>query len=162
MLGGTPSHFWEGGGVTPPQVWGGYPIPGLDRGGTPPQVGGGYQSQVWVPPPPCPDLGWGTPPIQTLDGVPPIQTWDGIPSLTWDGVPPWPGMGYPPTWDGVPPGPRMGYPPRPEMGHPPPDLRWGTPLPRPEMGYPPHPCKCGQTHRLVSKHYLPSYFVRGR
>ena len=53
-----------------------------------------------------------------------------------------------------------GYPP------PPPDLRLGTPAPGPETGYPPHlnlgpphldlgPPPCGQTHRQVSKHYLP-------
>ena len=76
---------------------GGYPIPGLVRGGTPSQVWPGGVSgvpphdQVWMGYPP--DLGWGTP-------------------RTWNGVPPRPEMGYPPE-------PGMGYPPRPGMGYPP-------------------------------------------
>ena len=80
---------------------GGYPIPGLARGGTlshvwwggvpHPRSGGLPPSRPGVPP----NLRWGTP--QTWDGVPP-QTWDGVTPRTWDGVPPW-------TWDGVLPPP---------------------------------------------------------
>ena len=68
------------------------------------------------------------------EGVPPsIQTWDGV-------IPPWPDLG----WGTPPPArPRMGYPHLPQdLGRVP----------------PPPPGKCG----LVSKHYLPSYYVRGR
>ena len=103
-----------------------------------------------------PDRVWGGYPIQTwLGGTPGTpQTGMGYPPEM--GYPPRPGMGYPLTWDRVPlyldlgwgtplPRPGMVYPPpRPEMGYPPPP-------PRPEMGYFP----CGQTHRHVSKHYLP-------
>ena len=89
------------------------------------------------------------------------------------GVPPLPGpgMGYPPTWtwDGVTPLPRteMRYPSsdrarvppiRQDRGTPPLDRTGGTPVRqdrgnprRTGPGYPP----CGQTHRQVSKHYLP-------
>ena len=99
----------SGGGGTHPQIQGGFPVPG--PGGTPSQVRGrgvphprsrgAYSIPGWGEGVPHQDLGWGTPPGQ--------------------------------TWDGVPP-----------------DLRWGPPR------------KCGQTHRLVSKHYLPSYYVRRR
>ena len=102
--GGTPSQVWgvpclRSRRGTLSQVWGvphlrfrGYPVPGL--GGTPSQVWGGTPSLVWGVPhprsggypvpapggfpryPPIPDLGWGTPPGQTWDGVPPPTSVD--------------------------------------------------------------------------------------
>ena len=73
---------------------GGYPVPG--PGGVPHHRSGGRgvphpRSAGTLGTPHLPDLGWGTPPGQTWDGVPP-------PGQTWDGVPPpaRPGMGYPP------------------------------------------------------------------
>ena len=82
-------------GGTGSQVWGGYPIPGP----------GGYPvpGPGWVPHPrsggypipgggvPHPDLGWGTPPTWTWDGVPHYL------DLRWGTSLPRPGMGYPPT-----------------------------------------------------------------
>ena len=118
--GGTPSQVWPGGGDTPSQVWlGGYPIPGLDRGGTlgtplpswlgtgSPWPGMGYPL----------NLGWGTP--LTWDGVPPP------PDLGWGT--PQPGTGYPPDLGQGTPQPGMGYPPRPGAWVSPPDLGLGTP-----------------------------------
>ena len=95
-------------GVVPHPRSGGYPIPGLG-GCTPSQVWGVPHLRVGVPrvppssrpgwgTPTWPDLGWGTPPGQTWDGVPPP------PHQTWDGVAPLP---------------------RPEMGYPPPSSRCG-------------------------------------
>ena len=77
--GGYPIQSWPGG--YPIQSWvRGYPSPCSDLG---PDLDGGLP-QVFSPPgpgmgllPPCPDLGWGTPSVQT-----------------WDGS--WSGMGYPP------------------------------------------------------------------
>ena len=107
------------------------------------------------------------------------------------GVPPWPGpMGVPPArpdrgyprWGTPPPGlmggTQGGVPPArsnggvPKVGYPPvgvpslPGPSRGTPLPTWTCpGYPPPP-RCGQTEsspdRHVSKHNLPSYYVRGR
>ena len=134
----TPSS--HGGGVPHPVMVGGVPHPVM-LGGTPSSHGGGTLGT-----PHHPDLAGG------VHGVPPtIQTWlypppsrpglgtpphhqdlagDGVPSPT---IQTWLGYPHPPqTWDGVPLTP---------------DLGWGTPH------------KCGQTHRLMSKHYLPSYFV---
>ena len=134
----------------------------LVGGGTPSSHGGGgtlgplhHPDLARV----SPDLGWGTNP----------QTWLGYPST----IQTWPG--YPPTiqtWPGYPPPSRPGQgTPQSGMGHPPhhADLA-GVPPPRPGWGTPSHhqdltrvpPHKCGQIHRLMSKHYLPSYFVRGR
>ena len=75
MSGGVPIPC-PGGGDDPSHVWGGYPIPG--PGGVPHPMSGGYPipgaggggtlgtppGQTWdgVPPPPWPNLGWGTPP----------------------------------------------------------------------------------------------------
>ena len=52
------------------------------------------------------DLGWGTPPTWTWDGVPPYL------ELRW-GTPPDLGWGIPPDlgWGTPLPGPGMGYPP---------------------------------------------------
>ena len=144
--GGTP--FSPGRGGTPPSR------PG--RGVPPPLTiqtwPGGYPDTLHhpdlargdIPLPSIPGQGYpGVPPVQTTDGVHPIQTWNGVPlhlDLIW----------------GTP-------------SHQ--DLWWGTPLSRPGMGYPPPQSRprmgypfsiCGQTYRLVSKHNLPSYFVRGR
>ena len=108
---------------------GGVPHPVLDGGGTPTWTWDGV---------PQSRSGMGYSPHQ-LDGVPlPHWTWEGVPSPSRPGMgypPSRPGMGVPPTWtwDGVPP-------------HL--DLGWGTPL---LAGC--TPPKCGQTHRLVSKHY---------
>ena len=87
---------------------GGYPIPGLARGGSPsiPGLdggGGGSPSQIW--------MGWGYP-VPGLDWV------DTPPPWTWDGVPPNMGWGTPQTWNGVPPQTWDGYPP---------DMGWSTP-----------------------------------
>ena len=108
-----------------------------------------------------PDLGWGTPPTWTWDGVPPTWTWDGVPPPPGPGMGyplPGPGMGYPPTWtwDGVPPYLDLGWgtPPSDRTRVPPlPSDRTGVPPCQTGPGYPPTPC--GQTHRQVSKHYLP-------
>ena len=118
-------------------VLGGYPVPCL----------GGY---------PIPGLGGY--PISGPRGVPHPRS-GGVPHPRSRGLSTQSrhGMGYPPgqTWDGVPP--------RQDLGWGTPSQTWdGVPTQTwdPEMGYPPH--KCGHTHRLVSKHYLPSYYVRGR
>ena len=104
--GGYPVPGLEG---TLSQVWG-YPIPGPGGGVPHPDLVGGYPRyphlQTWdgVPPPPCLDLGWGTPPARPGMGYPP---------------PARPGMGYPPARLG------MGYPPRPDWGTPR-DVNWQT------------------------------------
>ena len=73
---------------------------------------------------PHPDLGWGTPLVQTWDRVPPISRMGYSPVHTWDGLPPPPSaprIGYPLSTPGMgssPSGPRTGYP------HP--HLGWGT------------------------------------
>ena len=111
-------------------------------------------------------------------GVPPPQ----VPLLSWPGrVYPIPAGGYP-----IPArGPHLGYPPPQTLpGYPPPNLagyppplvgpgqgtigpRWSTPI-APGWGPPPHqtwlgyPPRCGQTDRHMSKHNLPSCYVRGR
>ena len=132
-----------------------------------------------LPPGGVPDLGtpWGgvpdlvTPPGGVPDlGTPPGGSWPGYPPggyLTW--VPPrggtWPGYpqgGYltwvPPggTWPGYPPG-GVQVPPRCCLM-----AFWEMLQSIMGYGYPP----CGQTDwwmdRRVSKHYLPSYYVRGR
>ena len=102
------------GGGYPVQGQGGYPIPGLARGGTPSQVWlGGY-----------PISGWGYP------KYPPNQVWmEGTPypDLRWGTPPPRPGMGYSPY-----PDLRWGIPPYLDLGQgTPPHLRWGTPPPPP-------------------------------
>ena len=95
--------------------------------------------------------GLGGYPIPGLGGVPHPR---GVPSPRSGGYPiPGPGgVPHPDLGWGTPPA-RLG------MGYPP-DQTWDGIPPRPEMGYP--PCKCRQTHRLVSKHYLSSYYVRGQ
>ena len=94
----------------------------------------------WVAPPPP---GQGTPPPARSDrgryprwGNPPAWTWLGYPPcLDLAGVPP-------PTWTW------LGNPPPP-----PPGPGWGTPL---------QVCTDRRMDRHVSKHNLPSYYVRGR
>ena len=71
--GGTPHHPDLAGGApgTPyhPDLtrgeYPGYPPHHQDLAGVPPRPGMGYS--------PCPDLGWGTPPVQTCDGVTPLR-----------------------------------------------------------------------------------------
>ena len=136
--------------------------------------------------PPCPGsrLGWvgGTPSQIRMGGTLPRSGWGGgYPSQVRTGVPypvlmggggcyPIPGQdeGYPHPVrkNGVPPhwpdglchlGPGWGNPPPPYLGP-----GWGTPSHLelgPGWGTPP---PCEQRHRLLSKHYLPSYFVHGR
>ena len=92
----------------------------------------------------------------------PSPFWE-YPYLVWEIPLSCPG-GTPRCCPGVPPPPegtwdqRLGYPPRRDMGP-----ETGVPLTwlGPETGVPPPPCPPvnGQTHW---KHYLPSYFVRGR
>ena len=151
MVGGTPSSHGRG-GDTPSSHGGGWGVPHPDlAGGTPPPSRPCWgiplvpPIQTWdgVPPTPGmgyphhPDLGWGTPPTQTLDVVPPIQTWDGVPPYlrwgppTWDGVSPHPDLGWgtPHTWDRVPQS-GTGYPQTwnaVSSHHP--CLGWGTPPP---------------------------------
>ena len=168
-LGGTLSKVW---GVPHPRsgeypIWSpGYPIPG--QGGTPSQVWGGTLSEIWGKGVPHPRSGGY--PVQGLGGTP-SQVW-GVPHLeSW--VPHPRSRGYPIPGLGVPHLDLVGGYPIPGLGgtlgtpsHP--DLGWGTPPARPEMGYPPrpgtgYPCKCGQTHRLVSKHYPPhTMYVGGK
>ena len=132
--------------MAPPtiQTWpGGYPRypppyrPG--QGGTPgtphhPDLG-------WGTPPPPSDLGWGTPHPDLEWGTPTIQTWDGVVPhhQTWDGLPPPPTIQ---TWDGVTP------PPPSDLGRGPPP--------------PPPPTDGEQADIPKYKYYLPSYYVRGR
>ena len=123
----------------------------------------------WVPPP-----GQGTPParVPPLARVPPPAGYapcQGTPPAEyppWQGTPP---AGYPPwqgTPQGTPPGqgtPLAGYPPQAGPGRVPPPY-W---LPHGILGnvakhYGIRVPPCGQTDRHVSKHYLPSYYVRGR
>ena len=112
MMGGYPIQSWWG--VPHPVMMGRVPHPVM--------VGGTLGT-------PHPDLGWGTPLIQTWPGgipqIPPIQTWERVPptiqtwlggtpchsDLGW-GTPPHPDLGWgppdlgqgpPQTWDGVPP-----------------------------------------------------------
>ena len=108
---------------------------------------------------------WGTPccgipPARseggTRGGVPPL----GTPHLDLAAVPPPPHLdlaGVPSRLDlaGVPP-----PPPGPGWGTPPPGPGWGNPPP--SWTWPGYPPRCGQTDRRVSKHNLPSYYVRGR
>ena len=111
-------------------------------GGTPSRPGQGYP---WVPPSrPC----QGGYPIQTWLGVPQVPPKLGWgPPLRWGT--PRPGMGYPlpPTWTWD------RYPlPRPGMGTPYLDLKWGT-TPYPDLSWgTPHPCTCGQTENITSRH----------
>ena len=151
VLPGYPPRGGRGG------TWPGTPPGGVPDPGTPP---GGYLTCIppggyltWVPPRGVPDL--GTPPGGYLTWVPPLTR-----------VPPQGG-----TWLGYPPGgvPDLGTPPGgvPDLGTPPPPLPHGI-LGNVAKHYgiwvPPPPC--GQTDwwmdRRVSKHYLPSYYVRGR
>ena len=115
---------------------GGYPIqswPGegtLSSPGTP-----SIQSWDWVPP--CPDLGWGTPP--------PNWTWDGVlphPDLGWGTPLPISWIGYyPQTGPGVSP-PSVGWGnPQPGMGHSPPVQTWDGVPPLP-------PSRCGLSNKL--------------
>ena len=181
--GGTPSQV-QGGYLIPGREGGtlsqdgGLPHP--RSGAVPhPRSGGGYPvpGQRGYPIP-----GWGWYPILGLGGYP-------IPGLGEYPVPGpegyfIPGLGGTPSQVQVGTQFQVQGVPHPDLvldggtlGTPHPDLGWGTPLtrpgmglppnqtwdgvpPRPEMGYPPH--KCGQTHRLVSKHYRLSYYVRGR
>ena len=144
--------------------------PSVSWGGVPPRDGyplarsaeGGY-------------LRWGTPRPGlmgevTQGGVPPSQVWWG----TQCGVPPSRGTPCSQVWQGVP---KVGYPPsmvtpaaRSDGGGYP---RWGNPpagpgldtLPpaAPGSGTPPPPVWTDRLmDRHVSKHYLSSYFVRGR
>ena len=142
-----------GGGVTPSSHGGGYPIPGLDRGGgaiPPPSRPGQRGGTLGTSPPSRPGHGvpWVSPTIQTWSGgyPPPSKPGQGVPQgtptiQTWPGGYPWypppkPGMGYFPTqtWDGYPliqtsdgvppPWPDLGW------GYPP-DLGQGTPRPPP-------------------------------
>ena len=131
---------------------------------------------------------WGTPSWSTpwpgpmggnQGGVPPHQ---GTPPARSDGEAPkvgYPPLGYPPVrvppWPGLTRGvPKVGYPLQsgyhPLSGYPPSWTSQGYPPPPPPawtwLGYPPPPPRCGQTEsspdRHVSKHNLPSYYVRGR
>ena len=151
--GGTPSQVRGGG--TPTHVWEGRVLRPMSEGGTPSQVWGGIPSQVWggVLHP----RSRGVPHSRSRGGYPIPGQGERVPhpdlvKRGTPGTPPpcsGPGMGYPPARLG------WGTPPQPDLGWstPQPDLGWGTPrLPR----------KCGQLHRLVSKHYLPSYYVNGR
>ena len=155
-----PGGVWE-----PPLTWvpprGVVPDPGTPPGGTwlgyPPQGG------TW---PGYPPGGPGTPRGGTWLGYPPGGYLTRVPPggyLTW--VPPW-GSRYPPG--GVP---DPGTPPEGVLGTPPggsgypPTASWHSGKCCKalwDMGTPP----CGQTDwwmdRRVSKHYLPSYYVRGR
>ena len=122
---------------------GGYSVWDLGEGGTPSQVWGVPHPRSGVYPIP----GLGSTPSQVLGTPSQVK---GVPHPRSGGTPSRPGWGVPhprsggvpwvpppiQTWDGVPPQP---------------DLRWGTPL---DLGQG-TPCKCGQIHRLVSKHYLP-------
>ena len=96
--------------------------------------------------------GWGTPPPPLdLAGVPPWSDLAGVPPASIR-----PGWGNPP-----PSGPGRGTPIWTWLGYPLQLDLTGVPPPG-QVGYPP----CGQTDgwmdRHVSKHNLPSYYVRGR
>ena len=112
--------------------------------------------------------GWEVPHLWR-EGIPSSPGWGGVPHprSTWKvphprwGVPHpvLDGGGtlrYPPvhTWEGYPPISWMGYPR--QLDRVPPTWTWDGVPPVSWMG------KCRQTHRLVSKHNLPSYFVHGR
>ena len=95
-------------------------------------------------PHPC----WGVPhlryPQSDLAGVPPQLDLAGVPPPQQGDLAGWTWLGYPPpswTWPGYPPGwTWLGYPPPPWTD------RWTD----------------GWMDRHVSKHNLPSYYVRGR
>ena len=110
--GGVPHP--QSGGYPVPGL-GGYPVPGLVGVPHPRSRGEGvtHPSSIGDP-----ISGWGTGVPQVCMGyLPPDLGWGTPPSLTWDGVPPWPDLGW-----GTPLArPWMGYPPaRPGMGFPPP------------------------------------------
>ena len=177
---------------SPILTWPGVPWVGTPLAGVPPWPGpmGGYLrwgTPVRLPPAGYPpDWTWlGYPPAGPGWGVPwagapwleypSVLTWLGVPQVgtPWLGFPPsWPGQGYlgwAPPWLGYPPH-LVGVPPWPgPMGG-----TWGgvPPVRLPPAGVPPdwtwlgYPPRCGQTDgwmdRHVSKHNLPSYYVRGR
>ena len=157
--GDTPSSPVPGGqGVPHPRSRleeGGYPIPGIGKGGTPSQVqergapipglNKGYPSiQTWNGVPPSSDLEWGTSHLDLgwgipshLEGVPPVS-WMGYLPLSgpWMGYLPW--MGPPSHLDLVAPHQLDGEPPYLDLGWGTPwSARWGISPPGPGMVPPP-------------------------
>ena len=120
--------------------WGGYSIPGLDRGEPHPMSGwGGTPSKVCMRGVPHPSSGLGgvPHPRSGWEGGTPSQVWPGGYPMGW-GTPQDLGWGTPWTMDWVPsPRPGMGYPLGPGMGYPLPQTWDGVPSPQTWDGIPP-------------------------